>query len=205
MDSFAGCNGNIAPGGNQGHGIKIVRGSRVFQEEWSIFFNLLRKGDGFPWFHAAVELQTEVHVITNGFPHQAHTLHCIVYHAGIAVMVTQTARFIQKRRKMANGIVAGLFCFHYILYQFFRGGTADVIVSTDFVAAFSTQKLIDRNSEVFSGNVPQCNIDGTDRAHDSGTAEMEAAVHILPVMFNLQGILSNQVSFKGFYGLGTGI
>ena len=106
---------------------------------------------------------------------------------------------------MANGIVAGFFRLDDILHQFFGGGTADMIVGTDFVAAFSAKKLVDRDSEVLSGNIPQRDVDGTDGTHNSGSAEMEAAVHILPVVFNLQGILSNQIGFKGFYSLGTGI
>ena len=68
-----------------------------------------------------------------------------------------------------------------------------MVVHPDFISALSAQKFIDWNIVKFSGDIPQCNINGGHCTHDRCTPEMGEAVEILPMVFDVQRVFSNQV------------
>ena len=47
---------------------------------------------------------------------------------------------------------------------------------------------------MFAGDIPQCNVDGADGAHDGGAAKVAGAVHVLPVVLDAEWVLTNQVA-----------
>ena len=90
------------------------------------------------------------------------------------------------------------------LHQLLKGTPGYMGVYPDFISYFAAQQLVYRHTIILSGNVIQRDIDGTQRTHDSRSAEMEAAVHILPVMLNPQRILTDQILAEGFDHLSGG-
>src|SRR6266581_7860045 len=79
------------------------------------------------------------------------------------------------------------------LDQAFDGLIEHVVVDPRLVARLATQQGIDRHAEVFAGDVPQRDVDGAERAHDRRPAKVGGAIHVLPVVFDAQGILPDQV------------
>ena len=106
---------------------------------------------------------------------------------------------------MADGRKAFLLLCQTALHQFLKGAAGYVGVYPDFISYLAAQQLVYRYAVILSGNVVQCHIDGTQCAHDSRSAEMKAAVHVLPVMLNPQRILSDQILPEGFDHLAGGL
>ena len=77
-------------------------------------------------------------------------------------------------------------------------------VDPDLVPALSAQQLVDRDSQCLTFYIVECDINGTQRSHYCSTPEMEAAVHILPVVLDIHGVLSNQIFPKGLNHLSRG-
>ena len=49
---------------------------------------------------------------------------------------------------------------------------------------------------MFAFDVPQRDVDGGDGAHDGGASEGGHAVEVLPVVFDAQGVLADEVVFE---------
>ena len=55
---------------------------------------------------------------------------------------------------------------------------------------------MDGRIEVLSGNVPERDVDSAESAHDHGTTKMGPAVEILPVVFDLERVLPDEIFGK---------
>ena len=69
----------------------------------------------------------------------------------------------------------------------------DVVVHPRGVAGFAPEQGIHGHAKVLTGDVPQGNIDRAQRAHDRRAAEVRRAIQVLPVMFDPQRVLADQV------------
>src|SRR5216684_7399007 len=94
---------------------------------------------------------------------------------------------------MAHGSEAARLGRATALDQAFDGLIEHVVVDARLVARLATQKGIDWHAKVLARYVPQGDIDGAERAHDCGAPKMGGAIHVLPVVFDSQWILSDQV------------
>ena len=98
---------------------------------------------------------------------------------------------------MADGGEALFLLRQTALHQLLKAAARHVGVHPHRVPAFAAQKLVDRHPVEFARNVPQRDVDGAQRPHHSGSPEMEAAVHILPVMLDAQRVLADQILPEG--------
>ena len=69
-------------------------------------------------------------------------------------------------------------------------------VQANFVADVAAQQLPHRHLEVLALDVPEGDIHGRDGSHDGRTPEGSHAVEVLPVVFDAEGILADEVFFE---------
>ena len=98
---------------------------------------------------------------------------------------------------MADGGEALFLLRQAALHQLLKTAAGHVRVDPHRVPAFSAQELVDRHPVEFARDVPQRNVDGAQRPHHSGSPEMEAAVHILPVVLDAQRVLADHILPEG--------
>ena len=98
---------------------------------------------------------------------------------------------------------------------FFRGGAGGIDhgigratttqqVQANLVATSSAEQFPDRCLEVFALDVPQSDIDGTDRTGQRRSAEGRHAIQMLPVVLDPQGVLTDEIPLEGFHDLVDG-
>ena len=114
-------------------------------------------------------------------------------------MVVNTAGAV--RRGFGNipgdhetGRVVALFLEGDTEISHFLGGVAEHgFVASHLVPAFSAEKLVDRHAQGLTLDVPEGDVDGGECAHDHGTTEIHAAVQIVPVVFDSEGVLADEI------------
>ena len=103
---------------------------------------------------------------------------------------------------MSQRSVALRYALYGVGHQFLFGAAGRMVVYAHLVAAFAAQKPVDRHLEILARDIVQCNVDGGDGAHHCRSAKMGKTVQVLPVVLDVQRILSDKVSPHGQDGLG---
>ena len=80
------------------------------------------------------------------------------------------------------------------LNELIPGIAEDVVVDPRPVPGLAAHELVHGHAEVLSGDVPEGDVEGADRAHDGGAAKVAEPVHVLPVVLDAQRVLADQVA-----------
>ena len=70
-------------------------------------------------------------------------------------------------------------------------------MQADFIAAVSAEQLPNRHAEMFALDIPQRDVHCTDSTAQRSATERPHAVEILPVVFNPQRVLAEEIFLKG--------
>ena len=80
-----------------------------------------------------------------------------------------------------------------VLLDFLDRTPLDVGVQGSGEAALATEQLINWHAEMFARHVPQGDVDCAQSAHDRRATEVALAIQVLPVMFDPQRVLADEV------------
>ena len=174
------------------------------KKKGGVLLNGAAKLDGLGGGHAAVDLNAQVHLVAGGFAVEPHGLGRVLDLVDVRLEIDHVALLVQEGREVADGGIALGARVGHALYQGFAGVAQDVVVDAAAVAHVSAEELVDGYFEVLAGNVPEGDVDGAERAHDRGAAEMAPAVHVLPVVLDPHRVLAHQVAAHFFDGGGGG-
>ena len=94
---------------------------------------------------------------------------------------------------MSNGLEALLLRVHTTLDQFLLRVSFDVVVYSRLVTHLPAEQLIHGHIEMLARNVPESNVDGTDRTHDRRAPEVRTSIQILPMVFDQKRILTDEI------------
>ena len=184
------------------HFVKVVRRYRVLVEEGVVGLDAAAEHDGFAGGKAAVDLDAEVDVAADCLAVGGDGLDGVFDHVDVGLEIGEVAAVVEEGGEVPDGGEAACAGVGTAGDQLFLGFAEDVIVDASFVAHFAAEKLVGGHAEVLAGDVPEGDIDGAERAHDGGAAEVAPTVEVLPVVLDAQGILTDQVALEGLDGAG---
>ena len=199
--ALAGGDGYAHLAGDFGHGIHVVGRHGILKDHRAVRLDGTAKRDRFRQSHAAVDFQHEVEVRADGLTADAHLLHFPLDPAGVefALSVRGTGGSVAEdlRGRKAH-LLQLLILFHQLLTVF--GDVHDRSVDTHLIAGLAAQQLVDRHTQSLALDVPQCDVDGRDRAHDDRAAEINRPQEILVEVLDAEGVFANEVIRKFFDG-----
>ena len=151
-----------------------------------------------------VHLEAEVDVLAHGLAHLGHAALGVIEHLGVVVMEGQAAGLVQVGVEVAERGEALLLAADGVFHQLLLGLARGVVVDPDLVPALAAQQPVDRHLVVLAGDVVQGHVDGGDGRHDGGAPEVAVALHVLPVVLNIQRVLPHQIALEHLDGGGAG-
>ena len=184
------------------HFVEVVGRYGVLVEEGMVGFDAAAEDDSFAGGKAAVDLDAEVDVAADCLAVGGDGLDGVFDHVDVGLEVGEIAAVVEEGGEVPDGGEAACSGVGTAGDQLFLGFAEDVIVDAGFVAHFSAEKLVGGHAEVLAGDIPEGDVDGAERAHDGGAAEVAPAVEVLPVVLDAQGILADQIALEGFDGAG---
>ena len=170
------------------HALDAVGHQRVFQKVRPVLRQFQCEARSVVRVHATVDLDTQVHAVSDRLPDRGDARKHLFQEFGVAqfrVVVREGCEpdggepVPHRRRRACCEIVGCL--------------TTDVHVEAYAVPTLSAQELPCRHPEMLARDVPEREVDRTQGRHDDRAAKMGISVEELPVVFDLQRILPQQV------------
>ena len=194
VETLAGGDGDVDVLGDQFHGVEVFGEYGVFVEEGVESLDAPRERYCLGGREAAVNFDAQVNVVAHGVAVHPDRLDCVLYLVRVGLEVGDVPLLVQEGREVSDGGEAHLFGVFYALNQRLAGVAEDVVIDARLVPRLAAEQLVRGDSEVLSGDVPHGDVEGAERAHDGRAPEVGVEVHILPVVFDAEGVFADQVS-----------
>ena len=144
-------------------------------------------------------LEDQVELIAHGLAHGLDLGDVIgdlgVIHAGAALGLAETDVAGDHE---AGGVKAHLLDLEAPIGHGLGGELKTGLVGAHLVAALAAQQLINRHAQGLALDIPEGDVDGGQSAHEDGAAKVHAAVEIIPVVLNAEGILADEIALHLF-------
>ena len=193
MDAFPGRNRNRDLLRHFGHSVEVVGTDWILEEIGAIGFNAPAQNDRLGRVQPTVYLDTQVHIVANRLAVGRHCLNGILNLVRVGFEIRDVSRLIQKWRQVSHGRIPLRLGLNAASQKLLFGTSDHVPVDTGFVPAFATQKLVDGHAEKLARDIPEGDINRTQGSHNRRAAKMRAPIQYLPVVFDSQGVLANEI------------
>ena len=141
--------------------------------------------------NSAMEINRDIHLIAHSIPDSLNTLAYFIDLA-IAIDVMHLFRAVHLHSCTATFPE----CFYTIL-KISGPVPSDPAIHTQFIAALTTNQVIDRSPIIFAFNIPKGLINTSNGTHNLRTTTVEScSVHGLPDILYLHRIISDEISFQ---------
>src|SRR5690606_28567778 len=165
---------------------------RILHEIGAKWLNFFAQRDGIRQINTGVDIHADLDVITNRFSYCLEFLdraaHRRTGFENSSFLMGQTPAY--DFPACFNGSLAGLHQFLYCLANI-------VIISDNFIPCETTQKLIDRNAQCFTFDIPKRDVDGSDGGGENPLCwKKTAAKQHLPDILGAEWVLPNKKRFE---------
>jgi hypothetical protein len=131
-----------------------------------------RQDDRLMWRQPPVDLDAEVDVVADGLTILADRVDGVPHLGDVRFLVRDMPILVEERREVADRREAGLLRIDDPSNELLGRRAEDVVVDSGLVAHLAAEQLIDRHAEMLARDVPECDVDGAERAHDSGASKV---------------------------------
>ena len=140
--------------------------------------------------------------LPHGFPIACYPIDGLFDFCHVCFVIGLVPRRIEERSQVAHCRKSAFFGLAASVHQFFGSLAEYMVIDAGEVAASSAQKLATRQIQRFSQNIPECDVDRTERPHNCGASKMGPPIEILPVVLDLSRVLADEITLEGLHGLG---
>ena len=151
-----------------------------------------------------MDFDAEVHLLAHRFPVEPYSVDSVLHFLHVGFEIGDVPAVVQEGGQVADGCEALGFGVDAALDQLRLCLPKDVIVDPRLVPHFAAHKLVGGHAQMLARNVPERDVDGTERAHNRRAPEVAPAVEILPVVFNAQRVLPDEVALECLHRAGRG-